>query len=47
MSVKRMRFHFALCLSSLLLTGCDAQWVSPYNADLQKKATDMIADVSS
>jgi hypothetical protein len=27
------------------LAGCHVQWVSPYSADLQKKATDMLADV--
>ena len=28
-----------------MLTGCHVQWVSPYSADLQKKATDMLPDV--
>jgi hypothetical protein len=27
------------------LAGCQVQWVSPYSADLQKKATDMLAEV--
>jgi hypothetical protein len=34
----------ALC-AILLLAGCRAQWVSPYNADLQRRATDMLSDV--
>lgn len=29
----------------LLLAGCQAQFVSPYSADLQKRATDMLSDV--
>jgi hypothetical protein len=28
-----------------MLAGCPVQWVSPYSADLQKKATDMLAEV--
>jgi len=27
------------------LAGCHVQWVSPYSADLEKKATDMLSDV--
>ena len=32
-------------LTMAILTGCQVQWVSPYSAELQKKATDMLADV--
>jgi hypothetical protein len=28
-----------------MLAACQVQWVSPYSADLQKKATDMLAEV--
>jgi hypothetical protein len=35
----------ALFLATLTLGGCEVEWVSPYSADLQKKATDMLADV--
>src|SRR5271168_1645878 len=31
--------------TTIMLAGCQVQWVSPYSADLQKKATDMLADV--
>lgn len=34
----------AVC-GPLILSGCHVQWVSPYSADLQKKATDMLSDV--
>ena len=34
----------AVC-ATLLLSGCQVQWVSPYSADLQKKASDMLSDV--
>jgi hypothetical protein len=34
-----------IILVYLILAGCHVQWVSPYNADLQKKATDMLSDV--
>lgn len=30
---------------AVMVTGCEVQWVSPYSADLQKKATDMLSDV--
>jgi len=41
---------FLICITGailifLTLGGCDVQWISPYNADLQKKATDMLSDV--
>ena len=32
-------------LAILILAACQVQWVSPYSADLQKKATDMLAEV--
>jgi hypothetical protein len=32
-------------LAVCALVGCHAQWVAPYSADLQKKATDMSSDV--
>jgi hypothetical protein len=35
----------AVLLSCFTLAGCQVQWVSPYSADLQKKATDMLSDV--
>ena len=31
---------FAVCLP-----GCEVQWVAPYSAELQKKATDMLSEV--
>lgn len=34
-----------LGLSVPAVTGCAVQWVSPYNADLQKKSSDMLVDV--
>lgn len=41
------RLRLNLYLLAPLLTACQVRWVSPYSADLQKKATDMIADVST
>jgi hypothetical protein len=40
---------FLACLVPvlMLLGGCQQQFVSPYSADLQKRATDMLADVST
>jgi hypothetical protein len=35
----------ALFLVTLTLSGCEVEWVSPYSADLQKRATDMLTDV--
>jgi|SRR5665213_64278 len=34
-----------LAITGLGLAGCDVQWVSPYSADLQKKATTMLSNV--
>jgi hypothetical protein len=36
---------FATLFVVPMLAGCHVQWVSPYSADLQKKATDMLSDV--
>jgi len=47
----RKRTHNSLCLViplfliTIVLNGCQVQWVSPYNTDLQKTATDMLKDV--
>jgi hypothetical protein len=42
------RFSGLWAFSAVLLTGaCQPQLISPYNADLQKRATDMLADVSA
>jgi len=32
-------------VSTLTLAACHMQWVSPYSADLQKRATDMLSEV--
>jgi hypothetical protein len=45
-ATRHKRWFTIACLVPLL-AGCQAQWVSPYSAELQKKATDMIADVST
>ena len=34
----------ALCVA---LTACQPEWISPYSADLQKRATDMLANVTA
>ena len=41
------RFNIASPLLSALLLGCQAQFVSPYSADVQKRASDMISEVSA
>jgi hypothetical protein len=35
-----------LALGGLLLSNCQQQWVSPYSADLQKRASEMLYDVT-
>jgi hypothetical protein len=35
------------CLAVLLVAACQANWVSPYSADLQKRATDMLSQVTA
>jgi hypothetical protein len=37
--------RWSVLAALLLLAACQVQWVSPYSADLQKRATDMLADV--
>src|SRR5262249_23671811 len=41
------RLSLAVLLVVVAVAGCHVQWVSPYSADLQKKATDMLSDVVS
>lgn len=41
---RRMGQASSICIAMLLFS-CQVQWVSPYSADLQKKATDMLSDV--
>jgi hypothetical protein len=36
-----------LPLVGALLLGCQAQFVSPYSVDVQKRASDMISEVSA
>jgi hypothetical protein len=36
-----------LLLVAVLLLGCQVQFVSPYSADVQKRASDMIAEISA
>ena len=36
-----------LPLAGALLLGCQVQFVSPYSADVQKRASDMIAEISA
>src|SRR4029077_7505549 len=38
--------RIGLILSALVL-GCQVQFVSPYSADIQKRASDMIAEVTA
>lgn len=49
MKIQRKRPSLGVGLVALLampmLVGCHVQWVSPYSADLQKQATDMLSDV--
>ena len=40
-------FLAALVPCLMLLSGCQQHFVSPYSADLQKRATDMLADVTT
>ncbi len=35
------------CFAVCLLAACQANWVSPYSQDLQKRATDMLAEVTA
>ena len=37
----------SLPLIGVLLLGCQAQFVSPYSTDVQKRASDMIAEISA
>jgi hypothetical protein len=39
------RVETVLALAALLLADCQQQWVSPYSPELQKRASDMLADV--
>jgi hypothetical protein len=39
--------HRSMTLFALAVTSCQANWVSPYNADLQKRATDMLSQVTA
>ena len=39
------RLETLLAFGALLLSGCQQEWVSPYSADLQKRASDMLSDV--
>ena len=41
------RHNIASPLLSALLLGCQVQFVSPYSADVQKRASDMISEVSA
>jgi hypothetical protein len=42
---QRPGWTLATLLAIPMLAACQVQWVSPYSADLQKKATDMLAEV--
>lgn len=42
---QRPGWTLAALLAIPTLAACQVQWVSPYSADLQKKATDMLAEV--
>jgi hypothetical protein len=39
--------RFTSCALALALAACQANWISPYSADLQKRATDMLAEVTT
>jgi hypothetical protein len=41
------RVATVLALAALLLADCQQQWVSPYSPELQKRASEMLAEVAS
>lgn len=42
---KASLFAAAALPALLVIAGCHVQWISPYSADLQKKASDMLSEV--
>jgi hypothetical protein len=43
---RRIRWILGALLTALVASGCShVEWVSPYSADLQKRATDMLSEV--
>lgn len=45
LKLKATNLSILALFTTFMLAGCEVQWVSPYSADLQKKATDMLSDV--